>query len=54
MSNFNTELRMGILATLQEQLPGHRVDGENLQGLLGRWNNSARDFAASALVTLAG
>jgi tagatose 1,6-diphosphate aldolase GatY/KbaY len=28
--NFKTELRTGILATPQEQLPGHRVDGENL------------------------
>ena len=47
--NFNTELRTGVLATLQEQLPAHRADGENLQGLLGRWNSSAREFATSAL-----
>ena len=43
--NFNTELRTGVLSTLQEQLPAHRADGENLQGLLGHWNTSAREFA---------
>lgn len=47
--NFNTELRTGVLAALQEQLPVHRADGENLQGLLGHWNSSAREFATSAL-----
>ncbi|MET4591153.1 class II fructose-bisphosphate aldolase [Arthrobacter sp. 754] len=47
--NFNTELRTGVLATLQEQLPAHRADGENLQGLLGHWNASAREFATAAL-----
>ena len=47
--NFNTELRTGVLATLEEQLPVHRADGENLQGLLGHWNSSAREFATSAL-----
>ena len=47
--NFNTELRTGVLSTLQEQLPGHRADGENLQGLLGHWNSSAREFAGAAL-----
>jgi tagatose 1,6-diphosphate aldolase GatY/KbaY len=47
--NFNTELRTGVLATLGEQLPGHRADGENLQGLLGQWNTSAREFATAAL-----
>lgn len=47
--NFNTELRTGVLSTLQDQLPGHRADGENLQGLLGHWNSSARNFAATAL-----
>ena len=47
--NFNTELRTGVLETLQEQLPGHRADGENLQGLLAHWNGSARAFAAAAL-----
>lgn len=50
--NFNTELRTGVLATLQEQLPAHRADGENLQGLLGHWNTSAREFATAALGTL--
>ena len=47
--NFNTELRTGVLSTLQEQLPGHRADGENLQGLLGHWNTSAKEFAGAAL-----
>ncbi|KRE71244.1 class II fructose-bisphosphate aldolase [Arthrobacter sp. Soil762] len=47
--NFNTELRTGVLSTLQEQLTAHRADGENLQGLLGHWNTSAREFATSAL-----
>jgi tagatose 1,6-diphosphate aldolase GatY/KbaY len=47
--NFNTELRTGVLATLQEQLPGHRADGENLQALLGNWNRSAGGFATAAL-----
>jgi tagatose 1,6-diphosphate aldolase GatY/KbaY len=47
--NFNTELRTGVLSTLQEQLPTHRTDGENLQGLLGHWNTSAREFAGAAL-----
>ena len=47
--NFNTELRTGVLSTLQEQLPAHRADGENLQGLLGHWNTSAREFTTAAL-----
>jgi len=47
--NFNTELRTGVLSTLQGQLPAHRADGENLQGLLVHWNTSAREFATSAL-----
>ena len=47
--NFNTELRIGVFATLQEQLPGHRSDGENLQGLLGHWNQSAARLASTAL-----
>ncbi|MET3143834.1 UNVERIFIED_ORG: tagatose 1,6-diphosphate aldolase GatY/KbaY [Arthrobacter sp. UYEF10] len=47
--NFNTELRTGVLSSLQEQLPAHRADGENLQGLLGHWNTTAREFATSAL-----
>jgi tagatose 1,6-diphosphate aldolase GatY/KbaY len=50
--NFNTELRTGILATLQEKLPGYRIDGENMQGLLGHWNGSAKDFASGLLATL--
>jgi len=47
--NFNTELRTGVLSTLQDQLPAHRTDGENLQGLLGHWNASAKGFAGAAL-----
>ncbi|WP_350001088.1 class II fructose-bisphosphate aldolase [Pseudarthrobacter sp. WHRI 8279] len=50
--NFNTELRTGVLATLQDQLSGHRSDGENLQGLLGHWDSSARGFASTTLATL--
>jgi tagatose 1,6-diphosphate aldolase GatY/KbaY len=38
-----------VLSTLQEQLPPHRADGENLQGLLAHWNTSAADFAGAAL-----
>ena len=43
--NFNTELRTGVLAVLEEQTAAHRADGENLQGLLGHWDSSARAFA---------
>ena len=50
--NFNTELRTGVLAVLEEQTAAHRADGENLQALLGLWNASARTFAATALATL--
>jgi tagatose 1,6-diphosphate aldolase GatY/KbaY len=50
--NFNTELRTGVLAALQDQLPGHRADGENLQGLLAHWNASAGSFASATLATL--
>lgn len=51
--NFNTELRTGVLATLQDELPAHRADGENLQGLLALWNQSAKGFAGTTLATLA-
>ncbi|KIC63795.1 class II fructose-bisphosphate aldolase [Pseudarthrobacter phenanthrenivorans] len=51
--NFNTELRTGVLAALQDQLPVYRADGENLQGLLAKWNQSAKGFAATTLATLA-
>jgi tagatose 1,6-diphosphate aldolase GatY/KbaY len=50
--NFNTELRTGVLATLEEQLPAHRADGENLQGLLARWGGAAKDFGTSTLAIL--
>lgn len=47
--NFNTELRTGILATLEAETESYRADGENLQGLLGRWNRSAATFAGATL-----
>ncbi len=50
--NFNTELRTGVLAVLEEQATAHRADGENLQALLGQWDATARTFAATALATL--
>lgn len=50
--NFNTELRTGVLATLEAHTPAHRADGENLLGLLLKWNASAKTFAAGALTML--
>ena len=50
--NFNTELRTGVLARLEEKTPAYRADGENLQGLLADWDAAARDFATAALGTL--
>lgn len=50
--NFNTELRTGVLATLEEQLPAYRAEGENLQGLLAQWNAAAKDFGAGTLAVL--
>ena len=50
--NFNTELRTGVLALLEQRLAAHRADGENLQGLLAEWDVEARSFAAAALGTL--
>lgn len=50
--NFNTELRTGILATLEAETAAHRADGENLQGLLARWNGSAWSFAGATLAML--
>ncbi|MEV8150622.1 class II fructose-bisphosphate aldolase [Arthrobacter sp. NPDC080073] len=47
--NFNTELRTGILATLEAETTVHRADGENLQGLLGRWSSAASTFAGATL-----
>jgi tagatose 1,6-diphosphate aldolase GatY/KbaY len=47
--NVNTELRTGVLSTLQQHLSGHRADGENVQGLLGHRNSSARGFTTAAL-----
>lgn len=51
--NFNTELRTGVLETLEARTGAHRKDGENLQGLLAEWDRSAGTFAATALATLA-
>jgi tagatose 1,6-diphosphate aldolase GatY/KbaY len=50
--NFNTELRTGVLETLDARTAAHRRDGENLQGLLAEWDASAGAFAATALATL--
>ncbi len=50
--NFNTELRTGILSTLEAETSAHRADGENLQGLLARWNGSAAMFAGATLELL--
>lgn len=50
--NFNTELRTGILETLEARTAAHRTDGENLQGLLADWDAAAGTFAATALATL--
>ena len=50
--NFNTELRTGVLETLESRTAAHRSDGENLQGLLAEWHASAGAFAATALATL--
>ena len=50
--NFNTELRTGVLETLETRTAAHRTDGENLQGLLADWDASAGAFAATALATL--
>ncbi|MGO4804484.1 class II fructose-bisphosphate aldolase [Arthrobacter sp. 2MCAF15] len=50
--NFNTELRTGVLAVLEDQTTAHRADGENLQALLGHWDAAARAFAATSLGTL--
>jgi len=50
--NFNTELRTGVLETLETHTAAHRRDGENLQGLLSEWGAAAGTFAATALATL--
>ena len=50
--NFNTELRTGVLETLEARTAVHRTDGENLQGLLADWDAAAGTFAAAALATL--
>lgn len=50
--NFNTELRTGILSTLEAETAAHRADGENLQGLLAQWNGSAASFAGATLELL--
>lgn len=52
--NFNTELRTGVLQLLETETAAHRADGENLMGLLGRWQDTAREFTAATLRTLGG
>ncbi len=50
--NFNTELRTGVLRLLADETAAHRADGENLMGLVNRWQETARDFTANTLRTL--
>ncbi|WP_427015467.1 class II fructose-bisphosphate aldolase [Pseudarthrobacter sp. P1] len=52
--NFNTELRTALLSTVEDSVAAHRADGEDLQGLLGRWTASAGGFATATLATLDG
>ncbi|WP_026553726.1 class II fructose-bisphosphate aldolase [Arthrobacter sp. 35W] len=52
--NFNTELRTDVLGMLESEVSAHRVDGENLLGLLTLWNATARGFAAKTLELLGG
>lgn len=40
--NCNTGLRTGLLSALEAETAAHRAKGENLQGLLAGWNDSAR------------
>lgn len=52
--NFNTELRTGVLRSLEDGIAPARADGENLAGLLDRWSATAGEFARRTLRTLAG
>lgn len=52
--NFNTELRTGVLRLLESETSAHRANGENLLGLIGRWQETAREFTDSTLRTLGG
>ncbi|KQU28454.1 MULTISPECIES: class II fructose-bisphosphate aldolase [unclassified Rhodococcus (in: high G+C Gram-positive bacteria)] len=50
--NINTELRTSVLDLVERELPSYRTDGENLLGLLGRWDRVVREFASATLDTL--
>lgn len=52
--NFNTELRTGVLSTLESEISAHRSDGENLLGLLGFWQATVRNFTTVTLAILSG
>lgn len=52
--NFNTELRTSVLSVLQREISLHRRDGENLLGLLGRWQATVRGFTEASMETLSG
>lgn len=50
--NFNTELRTGVLRTLEAETGNHRAAGENLIGLLGLWQESVQGFTKATLQML--
>lgn len=52
--NINTELRTGILRTLEDSIAPLRADGENLAGLIESWSRTTEEFARATLGTLAG
>lgn len=52
--NFNTELRTGVLRLLENETSIYRADGENLLGLLDRWQETVREFTDTTLHTLNG
>lgn len=52
--NFNTELRTGVLRSLERGIAASRADGENLASLLDQWSATATAFALSTLRTLGG
>ena len=50
--NFNTELRTGVLRLLESETSAYRANGENLLGLLDRWQDTVREFTDTTLRTL--
>ncbi|MHA7178264.1 class II fructose-bisphosphate aldolase [Arthrobacter sp. Sr24] len=52
--NFNTELRTGVLRLLENETSTNRANGENLLGLLDRWQETVREFTDTTLHTLNG